>query len=392
MPRRRKVAVVVEENSDPDSESVTRTRAAPKTALVPQSRNDKSALVGRKKQMKTKNLTMPSIQEQTAKLSPMFELFDKAQANESLHGKYIKELLHLYDTVGHFDGNQNVMAGLSFLIWVIFLVLFQMQQADFMHHFLRGFRIYMRFDETNHYANTGLSFMAKFVTTLGAEDDETHPVLSDTFDYVLSTISSQKNVRFRLVQFVNFILGAMQAEAALDESICTQIMKYMTDRLRDYTASVRVQAVQALQRLQVPENPDDAIVRLYMYHMANDTSAKVRQAAITAIGRNAYTISSILERLWDIDERVRRHTYLQMSNYPVKSYKVVQRIIFLEQGLNDHSDAVRKVVTSVLLPQWLQSYNRGYISFVSALKIDANDEEVKRFMTIAKQALTEIFK
>lgn len=279
------------------------------------------------------------------------------------------------------------------LIVVDFILSSQMKHSDFMHYFLRGLRILMRFDETCHLANIGLSFMAKFLTSLGDNDDgETHPVLSDTFDYVLSTISPHTNVRFRLVQFVNLILGAMQAEAALDESICTNIMKYMMDRLKDYSAAVRSQAVQALQRLQVPENPDDVIVRMYLFHMANDTSAKVRQAVITAIGRNAYTVPSIMERLWDIDERVRRHTYLQMSSYSVKSYKVVQRLTFLEQGLNDHAEAVRKVVTSVLLPQWLQSYNRQYISFVSALKIDANDEEVKRFMKITKQALFEVFK
>lgn len=217
-----------------------------------------------------------------------------------------------------------------------------MEQSIFMNYFLRGLRIWMRFDESNTFANVGLNFMAKFLTSFN-DDDETHPVLVKTFEFLLSTVSPVTVIRFRLVQFVNLILGSMQADAAMDESICNNIMKYMTDRLKDYTSSVRVQAVQALQRLQVPENPDDVIVRLYLFHLANDTSAKVRQAVITAIGRNFHTIPSIMERLWDVDERVRRHTYLQMSSYPVKSYKVVQRITFLEQGLNDDAEAVRKV-------------------------------------------------
>lgn len=268
-----------------------------------------------------------------------------------------------------------------------------MKHSEFMHYFLRGLRILMRFDETCHMANVGLDFMAKFLTALGdSEDDETHPVLSDTLEWVLSTISPLTTVRFRLVQFVNLILGAMQAEAAIDEAICRNIMKYMTDRLKDYSAAVRTQAVYALQRLQMPDNPEDVIVRLYLFHMANDTSAKVRQAVVSCIGRNAYTVPSILERLWDIDERVRRHTYLQMSSYPVKSYKVVQRITILEQGLNDHSDAVRKVVTTVLLKQWLDSYNRQFVQFLSALKMDANDDDVKRYIKVAKLALFEVFK
>lgn len=102
-----------------------------------------------------------------------------------------------------------------------------------------------------------------------------------------------------------------------------------------------------MQRLQSPDDPNDSIVRVYQHHLNSDPSSLVRQAVITSIGRNFHTIPSILERLWDTDERVRRHTYLQMSSYPVKSYKVAQRLVFLEQGLNDHSDMVRKVNTKM---------------------------------------------
>lgn len=217
-----------------------------------------------------------------------------------------------------------------------------MEHDTFMIFFLKGLRTWMRFDEANTFASTGLRFMAKFLTSFN-DDDETHPILSSVLGFLLNTISQVTLIRFRLCQFVNLILGSMSAEAALDDTICNNIMKYMTDRLKDYVASVRVQAVQALQRLQAPDNPNDIIVRLYMFHLANDTSPLVRQAVLTAMGRNSMTIPAILDRLWDIDERVRRHAYLQMSSYPVKAYKVVQRIIFLEQGLNDHSEMVRKV-------------------------------------------------
>lgn len=260
-----------------------------------------------------------------------------------------------------------------------------------MDYFLKGLRVWMRLDETNIYANVGLKFVAKFLTSLN-DDNETHPILLSTFDYLLNTISLVTIIRFRLCQFVKLLLSSMSSEAAVDDTICNNIMKYMINRLKDQSAAVRVQAVQALQRLQIPDNPNDKIVQTYLFHLANDPSPLVRQAVITAIARNFHTIPAILDRLWDIDERVRRHTVLQMSCYPVKSYKVVQRITFLEQGLNDHSENVRKVLTSVLLPQWLQSYNKKYISFISALKLDANEAEINRFMKIAKQALFYIFK
>lgn len=109
-----------------------------------------------------------------------------------------------------------------------------------------------------------------------------------------------------------------------------------------------MQAVHAMQRLQIPDNPNDSIVKAYQFHLANDPSVIVRQAVITSIGRNFHTIPFILERLWDVDEKVRRHTYLQMSSYPVRAYKVSQRLTFLEQGLNEHSDFVKKVRFNIL--------------------------------------------
>lgn len=131
----------------------------------------------------------------------------------------------------------------------------------------------------------------------------------------------------------------------------------MLDRLKDISQNVRVQAVYAMQRLQTPEDPTDPIVKMYQYHLASDPASVVRKAVITSIGRNVHTIPSIIERLWDIDERVRRHVYVQMCSYPVRSYKVSQRLTFLEQGLNDE-DSVKKVgFVCVRRYNWIIDFN-----------------------------------
>lgn len=269
-----------------------------------------------------------------------------------------------------------------------------MDHELFMKYFLKGIRTLMNKDESHLYANAGLEFLAKYLSSLRCEDEDTitHPILKSTFEYLLKTTSTISNVRFRICQFVNMLLAAMSSEANIDDDIFGEILKYMSERMKDYSATVRAQAVYALQRLQIPENPDDSVVRLYSYHLSNDPSAQVRQAVLKSIGRNTLTVPIILERLWDVDDRVRRRTYLQMSSHPVKSYKVVQRLQLLEQGLNDHSESVRKIVHNVLLPQWLQSYNRKYLSLISALKLDATQEEIQRFIKISKQALFILFK
>lgn len=188
------------------------------------------------------------------------------------------------------------------------------------------------------------------------------------------------------------ILNALGPEATLDDAICDNILSYMIDRLSDISALVRVQAVMAMQRLQVPDNPDDAVLRCYQYHLCSDPSAKVRQKIISCMSRNYHTLPYILDRLWDIDEKVRRHTYLHMSSFPVRTYKVSQRLTILEQGLNERSETVFKVVTNVLLRQWIEAYHKDYIELINALKLDTNENEIKRFRKIAQQTLEQIFK
>ncbi|KAL1401585.1 hypothetical protein pipiens_006492 [Culex pipiens pipiens] len=86
------------------------------------------------------------------------------------------------------------------------------------------------------------------------------------------------------------VLNAMGPEAPLDH----------LERMRDMIPSVRVQAVLALQSLQSPEDPEDDVFRIYIFHMESDVSP-------ICDGHN-------------------------MSSYPVKQYKVAQRLTCLEQG------------------------------------------------------------
>uniref|UniRef100_A0A182WLX4 Nuclear condensin complex subunit 3 C-terminal domain-containing protein n=1 Tax=Anopheles minimus TaxID=112268 RepID=A0A182WLX4_9DIPT len=289
-----------------------------------------------------------------------------AQQSETTHGKLVKQLKQLYPTVQH---------------------------DSFMKSFIQVIKRQMEHDETNPFANKVLKFCAKFVADpTHSEQPTTHPIIASIFDWLLTTFSSMRRVRFRICQLVNLILNALGTDAALDDTICDKILRYMLERIRDASQDVRVQAVLALQRLQDPGSPEDPVVRAYMYHLDKDPSPKVRQAIISSLGRNYRLIPCILERLWDTDEKVRRHTYMQMASYPVRQYKIEQRLKFLEQGLNDRSEAVRDVMHNVMLPQWIESYGRDYVAFVGALKLDADEKEMERFRKAAKSVLMEIFK
>lgn len=99
MPRKRKVATIVE---DPISPPPTPLRAVPRKQQ-PNGKAKAAPTAANKSQKKNTTLksqpAMTAIQERPAKRNPMFAIFEKAQQNESLHGKYIKELIHMCNNV-----------------------------------------------------------------------------------------------------------------------------------------------------------------------------------------------------------------------------------------------------------------------------------------------------
>jgi condensin complex subunit 3 len=192
---------------------------------------------------------------------------------------------------------------------------------------------------------------------------------------------------------VTNIMNSFSRRAEIDEEIMDGVTdRMLTTFIKDISPVVRVHAIQALQRLQDPENSEDPVTKAYLYHMETDPIVKVRQAVITAIAKKHSVFPQILERLLDTDDKVRRHTYLQMSSCPVKSYKIVDRIKFLIYGLNDRSEIVKKVVHNILLPNWIAAYDNDYAEFVKAIKLDANDSELISFRDLAQKALSAIFK
>lgn len=170
------------------------------------------------------------------------------------------------------------------------------------------------------------------------------------------------------------------------------IERMLSTFLKDVSPIVRQHAIMAMQRLQDPDNVEDQVTRAYLYHMETDPVGKVRQAAITAIAKKLPIISSILDRLQDNDEKVRRHTYLQISSFAVKSYKIADRIKFLDSGLYDRSDMVKKAVNNILLPNWIAAYDHDYTEFIKAIKLDSSDKELLKFRSLAQDALNAIFK
>lgn len=192
---------------------------------------------------------------------------------------------------------------------------------------------------------------------------------------------------------VTNIMASFSAKAEIDVGIMDHVIERMlTTFIKDLSPVVREKAVMALQRLQDPDNSEDSVTRAYIYHMETDPVARVRMAAITAIAKKLAIMPQIIERLHDNDEKVRRHTYMQMASFAVKSYKIADRIKIMRAGLYDRSDFVKKAVNNMLLPNWVAAYDHNYADFIRAFKMDASDEDLISFRDLAQDALTVILK
>lgn len=179
--------------------------------------------------------------------SKLYEIVLEAQKNDSYHDKCVKQLIKLYESAEHASFIQKVIHCLMYAI---------------------------SSDPENEHINCQLRFWAKALTSFDNTED-TNPVLSDTFKWLLETISSDSNIRYRICFFVNSLLNALGPEAQLDDKICNNVSNYMIERIRDTNQNVRLQAVHALQRLQSPDDNEDKVIQVYMFHIDNDPSPKV---------------------------------------------------------------------------------------------------------------------
>ncbi|XP_037033540.1 condensin complex subunit 3-like [Bradysia coprophila] len=286
----------------------------------------------------------------------------KVQSDEAYHKTYAKELRQLYDRMEHDD-----------FTTVFIVCLKQLMQS-----------------EINQFTNTGLKFMAEFVSTFQAED--MHPLFDSIFVWIFKTVSPNATIRLRLCEFVNQMLNSLPDNGEIEEFHCNEILSYMMDRLKDISPHVRVQAINALCRLQNKDDPNDDVIQIFQFHMECDPAPLVRQAVVSSIARSERTIPFILGRLQDADVRVRRTVLAHMSNYSLNKCSVDQRLTLLERGLSDSSETVRMVAVKYMLPQWLTLCDNEFVAFLTSLKLYQNELELYRFRNVTRMALLAMFR
>lgn len=290
-----------------------------------------------------------------------------------------------------------------------------MNHKAFFAPLMKMTRMFLSRDEGDEIGIRVIKFIGHFVASFGEEANEdtgeSHLIIQDMFKELLTVRKSTKklfllitiiiyfqltsptvHVRVHLCMLITLIMSSFSQQAEIDESIIEVITERMLFFIKDVSPQVRAQAVLGLQRLQDPETPEDPVTKAYIYHMESDPAPRVRQAVITAIAKKIANMPSILERLHDVDEKVRRHTYLQLAYLSVKFYKIRDRIAILNSGLTDRSEMVRKAVSNILLHNWIGVYKFDYAELIRGVKLDACEKDLVLFRKLAEQTLEEIFK
>ncbi|XP_043428816.1 condensin complex subunit 3 isoform X2 [Prionailurus bengalensis] len=227
-----------------------------------------------------------------------------------------------------------------------------------------------------------IEFAAKFVTSFhqsDMEDDEEEEdcgILNYLFTFLLKSHEANSNaVRFRACQLINKLLGSMPENAQIDDDLFDKINEAMLIRLKDKIPNVRIQAVLALSRLQDPKDDECPVVKAYATLIENDSNPEVRRAVLSCIAPSAKTLPKIVGRTKDVKEAVRKLAYQVLAEkVHMRAMSIAQRVMLLQQGLNDRSDAVKQAMQKHLLQGWLRFTEGNILELLHRLDVENSSE------------------
>uniref|UniRef100_A0A8C0CDM5 Non-SMC condensin I complex subunit G n=1 Tax=Balaenoptera musculus TaxID=9771 RepID=A0A8C0CDM5_BALMU len=249
---------------------------------------------------------------------------------------------------------------------------------DFVHYLKYAMVVYKREPAVERI----IEFAAKFVTSFhqsDTEDDEEEEdggILNYLFTFLLKSHEANSNaVRFRVCQLINKLLGNMPENAQIDDDLFDKINEAMLIRLKDKIPNVRIQAVLALSRLQDPKDDECLVVNAYAALIENDSNPEVRRAALSCIAPSAKTLPKIVGRTKDVKEAVRKLAYQVLAEkVHMRALSIAQRVMLLQQGLNDRSDAVKQAVQKHLLQGWLRFTEGNILELLHRLDVENSSE------------------
>ena len=215
------------------------------------------------------------------------------------------------------------------------------------------------------------------------EEEEGEEELGDEFVFMnafiqhLVTISDAKDkaVRFRACQTLSKLMHALDEDAEIDDDIWEALQEAMLKRIKDKVPVVRVQAINALSRLQDPSDLDCPVIAEYRQRLTCDGSPDVRKAALIQVALNKATIVDVVSRARDVKDVVRKALYAVLKDkLDLRALSIQSRLDLVRDGLNDRCDDVRVSCAKLVSQGWLELMQRDPAALLDMLDVETDEK------------------
>lgn len=257
-------------------------------------------------------------------------------------------------------------------------------------------------------ADRAQRFVALFVSFLESDtEQESEPFASFTsglIEHLLRGITSrEKTVRYRVCQLLALLMTSGLSE--IDEELFDGLQKALIKRVRDRESSVRVQAIIALSRLQVPSDEDlgdesdhensTKVTEILLHVLSHDPSAEVRRAVLHNLSQSTATLPFILERARDLDPILRRQIYINIlpSINGFKPLSISKRNKLLKWGLRDRDETVRLAAERMFAIDWLNLANGSILELLQRLDVvnsTVGEDVMRAFFRTRREFIPQI--
>ncbi|WFD36640.1 chromosome condensation complex Condensin, subunit G [Malassezia cuniculi] len=224
-------------------------------------------------------------------------------------------------------------------------------------------------------------------TRAGAAEDSDTPatrLVTILIKHLLKGFHAKdKNVRLRSCTCVSMLISTVEA---VDDDVYEMLSGFLQERVADKEASVRVQAVVALARLQMEEDSAGTTAML-LHVMRHDPSADVRRAALLNVPLTPQNLPHLLERLQDVDAANRRCVYLGvlktlLDEQPKEDVDGVQCVTSLglgeaalaevvKTGMHEREESVRRAARK-LAHHWLKACGNDLLLLLEELHVSTS--------------------
>ncbi|CAG2120345.1 unnamed protein product, partial [Medioppia subpectinata] len=198
-------------------------------------------------------------------------------------------------------------------------------------------------------------------------------------DQLIKFLSNQKpHIRYNCCLLIRKLFTDLED---MDLEVYEKLKRSLLDRLRDKDKLIRSAAALALHRFQESDKRSDLVSDALRFHLRTDPDFRVRQSCLQSLSPTIASIDEFINSTRDVKDIIRKTAFTLIADkFDIKNYGIDKRLQILKNGMNERHAAVRKVVETKLLPNWVKSYNGDFVALLYALDIQSDPKLIERML------------